>query len=70
MKLTDVKGNKIEIDFKEIKAHVGKIRYYNRYRLVDGTYMNVMEDLHQIRALNEAFQNEPETVVEDDESSD
>lgn len=64
MKLTDLQGNKVEVDFNSIKAHVGKIRYYHRYRMNDGTYINVKEDLHQIRALREALS---ETVVEEDD---
>ena len=60
--VTPLKGDKIEIEFKEIKAHVGDFDGYSKYRMASGATIELKESLAEIRKLNE---NGPKEVAQE-----
>lgn len=64
IKLTDLKGQTIEVNFKDIKGHVGGTKDYNIYTLTDGRRIKVKESLAQIRAQNQSTGTTPEETLD------
>lgn len=50
--VTPLKGDPIQVEFKDIRGHVGDNGHYHSYRLRSGATINVAESLDEIRALN------------------
>ncbi len=62
--VTPSKGEKFDVEFKDIKGHVGTAGDYNRYRLKSGATILIEESLDQIRELNKSGPQAPEAVEE------
>lgn len=72
IKLTGLRGELIEVEFKDIRGQVGGNKQYTIYSMANGKRIKVKETLAQIRAQNEApatHAQEVEEVLDDDEES-